>query len=160
MQTTPESEPIGFAPHEIDTAASTRAARLKWVVVVNDSLPPGRALNAAVCVSAATVSGVRGLMGPPTLDADGMEHPGLPWIGCTVLVADDATLRTLRRKAEAHEGTFVADMPAVAQEIRVYDEYVAAITGAAPDEVQYLAVSLVGPKNRIAKLVDGLPLMP
>ena len=52
---------IGFAPDEIDTAASTRAARLKWVVVVNEALPPGRAVNAAVCVSAATVSGVRGV---------------------------------------------------------------------------------------------------
>ena len=151
---------IGYAPDEIDTAASTRAARLKWVVVVHEALPPGRAVNAAVCVSAATVSGVRGLMGPPTRDAAGIEHPGLPWIGCTVLVADDATLRALRRRAETHEGTFVADMPAAGQEIRVYDEYVSAVTGSDPDEAVYLAVSLVGPKNRIAKLVHGLPLMP
>lgn len=151
---------IGFSPDEVDTSAPTRQARLKWVVVVDESLPAGRAVNAAVCVAAATASRVGNLLGPAARDAAGSEHPGLPWAGCTVLAADADTLRSLRAKGEAHEGTFVADMPAAAQDTRVYDEYLGVVSEAAPDDLAYLAVSLVGPKNRIDKLIGRLPLLP
>ena len=47
---TPMNQPvpisIGFSPSEIDIDSSTRSTRLKWVVVVTDSLPSGRAVNA------------------------------------------------------------------------------------------------------------------
>ena len=150
---------VGFTDDEIDTAAPTRAARLKWVVVVNAAVEGGRAVNAAICVAAATAVRVPGLLGPDATDAGGATHPGLPWAGCSVLVADAATLRTIRAKAGAHEGTFVADMPAAAQSTRVYDEYVDAMAAADPDDVEYLAVGLVGPRNRVDKIVGRLPLM-
>ncbi|GAA4663937.1 DUF2000 domain-containing protein [Frondihabitans cladoniiphilus] len=151
---------VGFDPEEIDTAASTRSARLKWVVVVDEALPAGRAANAAICVAGATVAGVSGLLGPDAVDAEGFVHPGLPWAGCSVLAADAATLRAIRAKGEAHEGTFVADMPRLAQETRVYDEWLTGMHDSAPDTIEYLAVSLVGPKNRIDKIVGRLPLLP
>ncbi|NQX14591.1 DUF2000 domain-containing protein [Rathayibacter sp. VKM Ac-2857] len=151
--------PVGYAEDEIDTAAPTRSARLKWVVVVDEALPIGRAVNAAVCVAAATGAQVTGLLGPAAQDTTGSEHPGLPWAGCTVLAADAATLRTIRAKAEAHEGTFVADMPAAAQDTRVYDEYREVLGATAPELVEYLAVGLIGPRNRIDKIVGRLRLL-
>lgn len=154
------SSVIGFAPEEQDTAAPTRSARLKWVVVVNEALAPGLAVNAAICAAAATAAQVSGLLGPDAEDADGNAHPGLPWAGCSVLVADAETLRTIRAKAAAHEGTFVADMPAAAQQTRVYDEYLAAVAETPPDEIEYYAVSVIGPRNRVDKIVGRLPLMP
>jgi hypothetical protein len=45
---------IGFTTEEINPDAPTRAARLKWVIVVDGALPPGRAANAAICTAAAT----------------------------------------------------------------------------------------------------------
>ena len=150
---------IGFTDDEIDTSAPTRAARLKWVVVINDSIPAGRAVNAAVCVAGATVAAVGGLLGPDAVDAAGQTHPGLPWAGCSVLTADAETLRAIRAKGEGHEATFVADMPEAAQTTRVYDEYLGAMSSNEAEEIEYLAVSLVGPKNRIDKIVGRLPLM-
>ncbi|WP_207455842.1 DUF2000 domain-containing protein [Desertivibrio insolitus] len=151
---------VGFAPEEIDTAASTRTARLKWVVVVNADIPAGRAVNAAVCVASATASRVGGLLGPDAADAVGSPHPGLPWAGCSVLVADAETLRGIRAKGAGHEGTFVADMPVAAQETRVYDEYLERMSESEAADIDYLAVSLVGPRNRIDKITGRLPLMP
>jgi hypothetical protein len=150
---------VGFDPAEIDTSASTRSARLKWVVVVNGSIPAGRAVNAAVCVAGATVTAVAGLLGPDAVDAAGHAHPGLPWAGCSVLTADGATLREIRAKGLAHDATFVADMPEAAQSTRVYDDYLGAMASSDPDGIEYLAVSLVGPKNRIDKIVGRLALM-
>jgi hypothetical protein len=146
---------IGFAPEEIDPSAPTRAARLKWVVVVNEALPAGRAVNAAICAAAATSAHVQGLLG-----ADGEEHPGLPWAGCSVLVADSETLRSIRAKAAAHDETFVADMPAAAQNTRVYDEYLQQVAETPSAELEYYAVSIVGPRNRVDRLVGRLPLLP
>ncbi|WP_449373655.1 DUF2000 domain-containing protein [Arthrobacter psychrolactophilus] len=150
---------IGFAPDEIDTSAPTRAARLKWVVVVNEELPPGLAANAAICAAAATAPNIAGLLGEGAEDADGFFHQGLPWAGCTVLVADAATLRTIRAKAAAHEQTFVADMPAAAQQTRVYDEYRASVALSRAEEIEYYAVSVVGPRNKVDRIIGHLPLL-
>lgn len=70
-------------------------------------------------------------------------------------------LREIRENGAAHEGTFVADMSGAARITRIYDAYLMRMTSsAAEEEVEYLAVSLVGPKNRIDKLVGRIPLMP
>ncbi|MEV4570176.1 DUF2000 domain-containing protein [Nonomuraea sp. NPDC049419] len=151
---------VGFAPDEIDPTAPTRAARLKWVIVVNDALPAGRAVNAAVCVAAATSSAVTGLLGDDAIDASGAAHPGLPWAGCSVLAADVATLRTIRAKAAAAETCHVADMPAAAQHTRVYADYLATVKETAPEDIEYYAVSVVGPRNKVDKIVGRLPLLP
>jgi hypothetical protein len=151
---------VGFAPEEIDPTVSTRAARLKWVIVVNSELPAGRAVNAAICAATATSTAVTGLLGEDAVDAGGSHHPGLPWAGCSVLVADVATLRTIRDKAAVGFGCFVADMPAAAQQTRVYADYLATVKETRADEIEYYAVSVVGPRKQVDKIVGKLPLMP
>ncbi len=147
----------GFDPAEIRTDQPTGRARLKWVIVVDESLPPGIATNAAVCVSAATSPRVAGLLGDDALDASGSAHPGLPWAGCTVLGAPAAELAALRVAAAGAEGVYVADMPAAAQETRVYDDYVAAVAGAT--DLRYLAVGIIGPRDVVTGMTRGLPLL-
>lgn len=152
-------ETIGFAPEEIDIEAPTRAARLKWVVVVDEALPVGIAANAAVCCAAATAAGVAGLLGPDGADGAGGLHPGLPWAGCTILRARSAELSAIRRKASSSREVFVADMPAAAQLTRVYGEYLTALAAQHPEEVPYYAVSIVGPRNRVDRIAGRLPLL-
>lgn len=153
------ADQVGFRPDEVDTAAPTRAARLKWVVVVDESLPTGIAANAAICTAAATAAGVTGLLGQDAVDADGSTHPGLPWAGCSVLRASGEQLAAIRAKADASEGVFVADMPAAAQLTRVYDEYLETVAETPSDALPYYAVSVVGPRNRVDKIVGRLALL-
>jgi hypothetical protein len=148
-----------MTPEDIDSGALPRSTRLKWVVIVNEDLSPGLAANAAICAAAATSAQVPELLGADTDDADQNVHPGLPWVGCSVLVADAETLRTIRAKAAAHPEMFVADMPAVAQQTRVYEEYVAAVRQTAAEDFQYSAVSVVGPRNRVDRLAGRLRLL-
>lgn len=150
---------VGFQPHEVDTAAPTRAARLKWVVVVDGSLPAGIAANAAICTAAATAASVGGLLGPEAVDADGSAHPGLPWAGCSVLQATPEQLTVIRAKAAAADEVFVADMPAAAQLTRVYDEYRGTVAATPGDALPYYAVSVVGPRNRVDRIVGRLALL-
>ena len=151
---------VGFDPDEVDQSAPTRSARLKWVVVVDGSIAGGRAMNAAICVAAATAVEVRGLLGARATDGDGQTHAGLPWAGCTVLTADSETLIRIRAKANERPDIFVADMPEAAQATRVYDEYLAAVASNPAAEIAPLALSLVGPRSRVDRIVGSLPLLP
>jgi hypothetical protein len=153
-------ETIGFASEEIDFSVPTRAARLKWVVVVNGDIPAGRAVNAATCAVAATSRAVTGLLGDDAVDASGVRHPGLPWAGCSILVADAHTLHTIRDRAANCFDCHVADMPAAAQDTRVYADYLATLKETPADGIDYYAVSIVGPRKRVDKIVGKLPLMP
>lgn len=159
MQTDAPTAPVGYAPQEIRTGEPTRSARLKWVVVVEETLPAGRAVNAAVCVAAATGQAVPGLLGPDAKDAAGDCHPGLPWAGCTILAAASSQLVAIRRKAVTTAGVFVADMPGVAQSTRVYDEYIEQVSTTDTDQLSYYAVSVIGPRNTIDKMVRKLALL-
>ena len=149
----------GYAPDEIRTGERTGAAKLKWVVIVDRALSPGQAVNAAVCVSAATATAVPGLLGSGGPDASDHWHPGLPWAGCSILAARPDQLATIRRQAIDRQ-LLVADMAAAAQVTRVYDDYLRGLAKTHPDDLALLAVSLIGPRNQVAKLVRHLALLP
>jgi hypothetical protein len=150
---------VGYAPEEVLTGSSTRSAKLKWVVVVDESLPAGRAVNAAVCVAAATAPQVAGLLGPEAKDADGGRHPGLPWAGCAILAAAPEQVAAVRARAAEAPDVLVADMPSLAQGTRIYDEYLAQVAGAHADDLDYFAVSMIGPRKAVDRIVGRLALL-
>src|SRR5580765_9060559 len=99
VQPGPVQAAHGYAPDEMSTGERTGAAKLKWVVIVDQSLSPGQAVNAAVCVAAATAPGVPGLLGTGGPDASDHWHPGLPWAGCSILAAGSGQLTAIRQQA-------------------------------------------------------------
>lgn len=63
----------------------------------------------------------------------------------------------LARSALVRSRAVVGETPTAAQHTRVYDEYLDAVDATPADEVNYYAVSIVGPRNRVDRMVDGLP---
>ncbi len=150
----------GYSPDEITTGETTRTARLKWVIVVNDTLPVGLMVNAVACVAASTGALVDGLVAGGGPDASGHQHPGLPWAGCTVLAASPDELGALlTRAAAASDTVLVIDMPAAAQTHRTYDDYLTELAATATTDTAPAALSIIGPRNRISKLTKGLALL-
>lgn len=148
-----------FEDHEIATNQSTRSARLKWVVIVDKTTPPGRMVNAVACISATTGALVDGLIARGGADASGSAHPGLPWAGCSVLAAGAEQLLNVRAKAVAVDGMLVVDMPLAAQTNRVYDDYLAELVTTAPADLALTAISLVGPRVEVDAIVKRLSLL-
>jgi hypothetical protein len=159
IEPVPADHRLGYAPDEVVTSEPTRSTRLKWVVVVDESLSAGRAANAVACVAATTGAVVEGLIAPGGPDASGDEHPGLPWAGCTVLAATPEALAATRAAAAAADGVLVVDMPEAAQSHRVYDGYLAELAETEPEKLACSAVSIIGPRNRVSKLVKKLALL-
>ena len=65
----------------------------------------------------------------------------------------------MRSKALGDPAVLVADMPAVAQQVRVYADYLAQVRNATEERLAYYAVSLLGPRKAIDRLVGSLPLL-
>jgi hypothetical protein len=151
---------IGFAAGEVRTNEPTRLARLKWVIAVDNTLPPGQTANAAACVAAATAAAVPGLLADGGTDADGTGHAGLPWSGCTILAAGTQKLQQVREQACRRDDLCIVDMPCAAQETRIYDDYLSRLATLAGSEIDYAAVSLVGPRKSVDRIVGGLKLLP
>ncbi len=76
-----------------------------------------------------------------------------------MLTAAPEVLAAIRARAVASEEVFVVDMPASAHRTRVYDEFLAALAATSPGDLAASAVSIVGPRNQVAKLVKGLSLL-
>jgi len=150
---------IGPAPDDVDESAPTRDAAYKWVVVVDRDLPAGRAANAAICVTGATVARTRGVLGRDAVDSDGAVHPGLPWIGCTVLGASADRVAEVRARGAAAPGVVTVDMPTQAQHTRVYADYLHAVSRTRTADLSYYAVSLFGPRSVVDRITKGLSLL-
>ena len=151
--------PLGYRPDEIVTGEPTRSARYKWAIVVDTTVPAGLMANAVACVAASTGVLVTGLIARGGPDASGHDHPGLPWAGCTVLGGMSQEIAAVRAKAAATGDVLVADMPASAQTNRVYDDYLAELAGTKPEDLAVSAFSVLGPRNRVDKLVKKLALL-
>ena len=159
MTDAPGVPQLGYQPDEIVTSEPTRAARYKWAIVVDTTVPAGRMANAVACVAAATGALVSGLVAHGGPDSSGHVHPGLPWAGCTILGGSPEEIAAVRARAITSEGVLVADMPASAQTNRVYDDYLAELAGTKPDDLNVTAFSVIGPRNRVDKMVKKLALL-
>jgi Protein of unknown function (DUF2000) len=155
-----ETPRFAYAPEEIVTSQPTRSARFKWVIVVDTTVPAGRMVNAVACVAASTGALVDGLVAHGGPDASGDPHPGLPWAGCTILGGAPEEVEAVRARAAAAAGILVIDMPDAAQNHRVYDDYLAELARTEPGDLATRAFSVVGPRNRVDKIVKKLALLP
>ncbi|HVV10907.1 DUF2000 domain-containing protein [Amycolatopsis sp.] len=144
---------------DVRNGATTRSAKLKWVVVADPSLGPGLVANATACLGAAAAAVLPDLVGGAVPDASGQVHAGLPWTGVSILAADAGKLREIRAKAATKEGVFITDMTKHAQASRSYEEYRAGVGETEEADLAYYAIGLLGPRNKIDKLVGGLPLL-
>ena len=59
----------------------------------------------------------------------------------------------MRAKAASVDDVLVIDMPAAAQTHRVYDHFLAELARTEPDALSVSAISLVGPRNRVDRMV-------
>jgi hypothetical protein len=151
---------LGYLPEEIVTNEPTRSAKYKWAIIVDTGIPAGQMANAIACVAASTGALVDGLIAHGGPDASGLAHPGLPWAGCTILGGTSEQVTAARARAAASEDLLVIDMPAAAQEHRVYDHYLAELASTDPGDLEVCAFSVIGARNRVDKITRKLVLLP
>lgn len=128
----------------------------RCVIVVDESLPPGKASNAAAVVAFTLGQRHGHIVGAPLREHDGTSHPGLIPVGIPVLKATTLQLSELRHKSLPH--CDVVDFPVQGQATTDYGAFLNAVHAHRGDGLRYLAVGLIGPRNKVGKLVGGFSL--
>lgn len=130
----------------------------RCVLVVDQSLPPGLAANAAAVLALTVGARLPQLPGPDLTDADGSLHPGLIPMGLPVLAAPADRLGPLRRAALAAE-LLVVDFPTAGQQTTDYAAFARSVASTPTAGLGYLGVAVCGAGKSIRKLTGGFPLL-
>jgi hypothetical protein len=128
----------------------------RCVVVVDETLAPGLAANAAAVLATSLGARLPDLVGEDFTDGAGEPHAGLIKTGLPVLRAPAAELRGLRARAvEAECG--VIGMPAFGHATNDYDEFRALV--GQTETPDYLGLVLFGPQKLVRRLTGSLGLL-
>lgn len=137
---------------------AARAEPPRCVVVVDESLPVGRAANAAAVLALTVGQRHPSLVGAPLVDASGHAHPGLIAHGIAVLSASTETLSTLRRQAQ-DAGFDVVAFPVQGQQTTDYEAFRATVATLETAGLGYVGLAFVGSRKPLRKLVSKLGLL-
>lgn len=124
--------------------------------MIDETLPPGLAANAAAVMAMTLGTKLPALVGEEFVDGAGERHPGLITTGLPVLRAKAAELPALRARAvEAEVG--VIGMPVFGQRTNDYEAFRAMV--AETPSPEYLGLAFYGPGKTIRRLTGSLGLL-
>jgi hypothetical protein len=142
----------------LDPAPSPAALPERLVIVVDETLAPGLAANAAAVVAFTLGAQLPGLRGPDVADADGALLPGLIPVGLPILRAPSDALTALHAGA-VEAGLGVVAMPVFGHQTNDYDEFRTLVARTPGAELRFLAVAVHGPRRRVGRLTGSFGLL-
>lgn len=131
----------------------------KCVMVLDEELPVGLAVNAASVLAVTLGRRVESIVGPDIIDGSGQAHAGIVNIPIPILKADASAIKDIRLRAAGMERLLIAGFTDVAQTSKTYDEYTRKISRVPSEELGYLGIALYGDKKLVNKLTGSLPLL-
>jgi hypothetical protein len=131
----------------------------KIVMVVRDGLAPNVATNAGAVLGLSLGGRLPQLLGADGKDATGGIHAGLNTHPVPIVTADAPQIAELHAKARAREDIVAVGFTEVARRARDYASYLDDLATTPDSELEYLALALFGPRNRITALTKRFPLL-
>ena len=133
-------------------------APAKCVMVLNEELPVGLAVNTAGVLAFTLGREMGSVVGPEVFDASGNSHLGITTLPIPILRAKREVVKDIRSRAD-EEGLIVVDFTDAAQTSKTYEEYTEKMSAVTSEELEYLGVALYGDKKPVNKLTGSLPLL-
>lgn len=132
----------------------------KCNIIVDEALPPGLLANTVGVIAMALGKLAPEAMGRDGTDQDGRRHPGLAWMGVTILRGNQEVVSRIRAQVSENDtDLLVVDCPAAAQATRDYDEYLEMLSRQGGPELRLSGIGLYGNGKKIARLTGNLPLL-
>jgi hypothetical protein len=148
-----------MARHPILTTELPMRLEIKIVIVVRDGLGPHVATNAAALLGLSLCERLPHLLGTDGKDASGGIHAGLNTRPVPVVTADAQQIADLHGPARAREDIVAVGFTEIARQPRDYATYLDDLATTPEPELEYVAVALFGPSNRVAPLTKRLSLL-
>lgn len=131
----------------------------KIVIAVREGLAPEVATNAAAVLGLSLGGRLPQLLGADGKDADGTVHAGLNTHPVPVVTADPRQIAELQASARAREDIIVVGFTEVARRARDYPTYLDDLAATPASGLEYVAVAVFGPRNRVTALTKRFPLL-
>jgi len=123
----------------------------RCVIILNEDLPVGKAVNAAAVIALTVGQRHPVLVGQPLIDGDRCEYPGLIPIGIPVLSASSEQLKALLESCRRQALDKVI-FPIEGQETTRYEEFTASLLNQKTEQLQLLGMAIIGGKKNVRKL--------
>lgn len=133
----------------------------KCVMLIDAELPSGVIANTAAILGISLGRLRPDLVGQDVEDQDGKEHMGIITFPVPVLSGTKESIRAIRQRLyepEFAELTAV-DFSSLAQGCRLYDEYIAKLSGVKEESLEYLGIAVCGNRKKVNKLTGSTPLL-
>jgi len=148
----------GLASHQAMKAEKPTLEPMRCAIVVDGSLPAGRAANAAAVIALTIGKRHPELAGTDLIDGSEQVHPGLIPIGITVLGASATDLGELRTKA-LKLAVDVVDFSVHGQQTNDYSEFCARVRALPSAQLAYVGVGIYGPRKLVGRVVGKFCLL-
>lgn len=136
-------------------------AKEKCVVVIDEALPSGIAVNTGVILGMTMGKHMPEVIGRDVRDKDGNVHLGIISFPVPVLKGSQEILKDLGHKLNQPEfrELLVTDFSDLAQGCGIYSEFMEKMSKTPEEQLQYLGIALCGSKKMVNKLTGNLPLL-
>ncbi len=134
------------------------ASQHRCTIIIDKDLPAGLAINAASVIGISFGRTTENLVGPDMQSLDAINYPGVIYSPLPVLLAPGNYIQTLQNIAQEDADIYAMPFSALAQSCKTYDEYGEKISSVSSESIVTIAIGLIGPKKKIAKLTGNLPL--
>ncbi|HEI8865613.1 DUF2000 domain-containing protein [Serratia sp. AKBS12] len=134
------------------------AAVHKCAIIVDQDLAVGLSMNAVSVIGIGFGKTVENLVGSDVASQDGVNYPGVISVPLPILRAPGAVLLALLSRTEHDDEIYCMPFSALAQSCKTYDDYRERIAAVASEQIELVAIGLIGPKKKINALTGNLPL--
>lgn len=131
---------------------------VKCVMVIDESLPLGIAMNTAGVLGISLGKKVPQCVGVDVIDQDGIAHAGTIQIPVPVLKMSTEALKNLVNEVKNDDELELLDFSDVAQGCKIYEEYIERSAQHKTEEFTYYGIALFGNRKKVNKLTGSLPL--
>ncbi|ELN2738957.1 DUF2000 domain-containing protein [Pluralibacter gergoviae] len=130
----------------------------RCTIVIDKDLPPGLAINAASVIGISFGRMIENLVGPDMQSIDDINYPGVIYSPLPVLLASADYIRQLQTTAEIDNEIYIMPFSSLAQSCKTYQEYEERISSVKSENIELVAIGLIGPKKKITRMTGNLPL--
>jgi len=115
-------------------------------------------MNAASVIGISFGRTVDNLVGPDMQSLDEVNYPGVIYAPLPVLLASGDYLHELQASAESDDEMYVMPFSALAQSCKTYEEYGERISSVKSENIELVAIGIIGPKKKLTRMTGNLPL--
>ena len=130
-------------------------------MIINQYLPAGVAVYSAAIMGISLGKQKPQIVGPGVADKNGRYRPGIIEFPVPILKGSSENMQEIYRKLLLPEFSSLTaiDFTDLAQGCKTYEEFIEKKSKSPVDSLQYLGLTLCGPKKKVNKLTGNLPLL-